>query len=146
MRIKKVSKTTATSAQVIDGYSESTTDAYSCNYINKIIESGSNANGSYIKYFDGTMIVRQRKSVSTTIDGSWGSLFNSPNISLDNYPVEFTELPSVSMFAEGSSSAMIMNAGNGTMIKPPPINLIRGEKITTSTNFTVNVTAIGKWK
>ena len=34
MRIKKVSQTTATQAQVVDGYSTSTIDSYSCNYIN----------------------------------------------------------------------------------------------------------------
>jgi len=36
MRIKKVSQTTATQAQVVDGYSTSTTDSYSCNYVNSI--------------------------------------------------------------------------------------------------------------
>lgn len=37
MRIKKVSQTTPTQAQVVDGYSTSTTDTYSCNYLNKNI-------------------------------------------------------------------------------------------------------------
>lgn len=36
MRIKKVSQTTSTQAQVVDGYSTSTTDSYSCNYVNSI--------------------------------------------------------------------------------------------------------------
>ena len=36
MRIKKVSQTTPTQAQVVDGYSASTTDSYSCNYVNNI--------------------------------------------------------------------------------------------------------------
>lgn len=36
MRIKKVSQTTPTSSQIVDGYSESTTDGYSANYINGI--------------------------------------------------------------------------------------------------------------
>lgn len=34
MRIKKVSQTTSTQAQVVNGYSTSTTDSYSCNYVN----------------------------------------------------------------------------------------------------------------
>lgn len=37
MRIKKVSQTTPTQAQVVDGYSTSTTDSYSCNYVNNNI-------------------------------------------------------------------------------------------------------------
>ena len=36
MRIKKVSQTTSIQAQVVDGYSTSTTDSYSCNYVNAI--------------------------------------------------------------------------------------------------------------
>ena len=36
MRIKKVSQTTPTQAQVVDGYSTSTTDSYSANYVNKL--------------------------------------------------------------------------------------------------------------
>ena len=34
MRIKKVSQTVPTYGQIVDGYSTSTTDAYSCNYVN----------------------------------------------------------------------------------------------------------------
>lgn len=36
MRIKKISQTTTTQAQISDGYSESKIDGYSCNYINNI--------------------------------------------------------------------------------------------------------------
>lgn len=36
MRIKKVSQTTPVTAQVVDGYSTSTTDAYSANYVNNM--------------------------------------------------------------------------------------------------------------
>ena len=35
MRIKKVSQTTPVQAQIVDGYSTSTTDGYSANYINQ---------------------------------------------------------------------------------------------------------------
>ena len=38
MRIKKTSQTTTTQAQVVDGYSTSTIDSYSCNYANNIIK------------------------------------------------------------------------------------------------------------
>lgn len=39
--IIKVSQTTSTQAQIVDGYSTSTTDGYSANYINNIFESKS---------------------------------------------------------------------------------------------------------
>ena len=38
MRIEKVSQTTPTSAQIVDGYSTSTTDGYSANYVNNYVE------------------------------------------------------------------------------------------------------------
>ena len=42
MRIKKTSQTTPLTAQIVDGYSESTTDGYSCNYVNGINDYSSN--------------------------------------------------------------------------------------------------------
>lgn len=51
MRIKKVSQTTSTQAQVVDGYSTSVTDSYSCNYVNgmcgKILWTNSNPASSF---------------------------------------------------------------------------------------------------
>lgn len=38
MRIKKISQTTVSGAQVVDGYSTSTSDGYSCNYVNNVIK------------------------------------------------------------------------------------------------------------
>lgn len=38
MRIKKTSQTTPIQAQIVDGYSESTTDGYSANYVNNAIK------------------------------------------------------------------------------------------------------------
>lgn len=37
MRIRKVSQTTPTQAQVVDGYSTSEVDSYSCNYVNSTL-------------------------------------------------------------------------------------------------------------
>ncbi len=39
MRIKKVSQTTPVQAQIVDGYSTSTTDGYSANYLNSQLEN-----------------------------------------------------------------------------------------------------------
>lgn len=51
MRIKKVSQTTSTNATIVDGYSESTQDGYSCNYINdgfgKILWTNPNPTSSF---------------------------------------------------------------------------------------------------
>lgn len=56
MKIKKVSQATAVVGKVLNSKSTNTQDTYSCDYINNnvgVVESGSNKNGSYIKYEDG---------------------------------------------------------------------------------------------
>ena len=68
--IIKVTKTTPTQAEVVNAYSTSQEDTYSCDYINGIVESGSNANGNYTKFADGTMICRHYFGPVTTNAGS----------------------------------------------------------------------------
>ena len=52
----------------------STTDTYCCNYINGIVESGSNANGYYTKFADGTLINRYYVGPVTINGGSGASV------------------------------------------------------------------------
>ena len=53
----------------IGTYAENPMDTYNCVYINdainSIIESGSNANGNWIKYRDGTMLCTNRYFIPT---------------------------------------------------------------------------------
>ena len=87
------------SNQIHDAHSTSTTDTYTCNYINgidenvgnltqlnttnknnlvsainSVVESGSNENGNWIKYADGTMICTKTISIITPITSTWGAL------------------------------------------------------------------------
>ena len=70
MRIKKVSQTTATQAQVVDGYSTSTTDSYSCNYVNSV--NTYSTNETVIgKWIDGKPLYRkviQNNVIGTTVN------------------------------------------------------------------------------
>ena len=67
MRIKKVSQTTPTQAQVVDGYSTSATDSYSANYVNKLSNYSTEETvcGMWI---DGKPIYR--KVIDTTYSGT----------------------------------------------------------------------------
>ena len=76
MRIKKVSQTTPTTAQVVDGYSTSTNDSYSCNYINELHEiqmvdytAGSDLLYAGVYYKDGLIYV----SIVTNSDVTAGT-------------------------------------------------------------------------
>lgn len=111
-----------------------------------IVDSGSNANGSYIKFGDGTMIVNKKVTTTKTINQTWGNLYIDNVGSLGDYPVEFIDAPNVSIFVYGSQSAIAMNGGTGTRLRPPLVDLVRGEISNTAVNYTIDVTAIGKWK
>ena len=54
---------------------------------------GTNANGTYVKFSDGTMICHGRVSISSlAITGPWGSSYLSPALSV-TFPATFVEAP-----------------------------------------------------
>lgn len=136
--------------QIHDAYSTSTADTYSCNYLNGIVESDSNANGTWTKFIDGTMIIN--KTIRGTIDitGAWGSLFISGNVNLGDYPVAFIERPTVIVSPQtqtgtqymlvgqgGSGDANKTNAGNVSLVRP---------NSRTGVEYVLDIIAKGKWK
>lgn len=79
-----------------------------------IIESGSNANGRYIKYADGTMICTRKDTYTgQNIAGAYGSMFNGQALPAVNYAQAFIAPPvtSQTMTAEG---AVCIAGSNGT--------------------------------
>ena len=132
------------SNQIHDAYNTSTTGTYSCNYINNIIESGTNSNGSWIKYADGTMICYKRQGFnSVAITTAWGTLYESAKLELgdlpqpfvDNYP-DFFIMPWQSFFVERGYSASLTSWGGFYAVRP-----------TSSTmDIIVSCFAIGRWK
>lgn len=82
-------------AEVVNTQTESDTNVYSCNYVNNIIESGSNDNGKWIKYVDGTMITYQDIEVEMACNTAWGNLFVGNYATAINFPQTFKELPKV---------------------------------------------------
>ena len=72
----------------------SNTDTYNCNYINNIIESGSNDNGNWIKYADGTMICTKKYVGTATINAALGNIFYDGYYAMaGNLPQSFIEAP-----------------------------------------------------
>ena len=69
-----------------------------------VTEKGTNANGTYVKFSDGTMICRGRVSISSlAITSPWGALFLSPALSII-YPATFVgEPPAVSPNMENNT-------------------------------------------
>lgn len=121
--------------------------------INSVVENGTNNNGSWIKFADGTMICRFTQIINLTVNTAWGSLYGG-KFSVHDYPQEFIDIPeaSITLVAnnDGNYGGWIGNNGGTDDIRPTKKNI--GELVilrpTTSSNgyYKVQVIAIGKWK
>ena len=138
--------------QIHDSYSTSATDTYSCNYINGIVESGSNANGSWTKWADGTMIINKTVLGTANITNAWGSLYISSEINLGDFPVAFIEMPTIVVSPQTQTGTQYMLVGNGgsgsgygTETNAGNVALVRPNS-RTDVAYRLEVIAKGKWK
>ena len=115
------------------------------NYAGVIVESGSNDNGSWIKYSDGTMICyKSTGEIDMNVTTSWGSLYEG-NISVGNFPAEFIETPTISvtpfgsgmLIEQGGIDASKTSWGNITGVRPNSVENVKAR---------FHLMAIGKWK
>lgn len=115
-----------------------------------IVDSGSNANGSYIKYSDGTMMCYKEVTGTVDISTAWGSLYASSDVSLGTWPENFYAKPVVNAYGQAPSGTQYMLCTNATSDSTSTTNagkvtLIRPNS-RTGVAYTIYVTAIGKWK
>lgn len=77
-----------------------------------IIQRGSNANGEFVRYADGTQICWKIQTVNTAISNSdGGAVLYSPSINLGTYPAAFTPTaPSVLVSVSGIAGAFLTRA------------------------------------
>lgn len=131
--------------------STSTTQAASANMvktlsdtIGNIIESGSNTNGSYIKFSDGTMICCKHMDYGEkAITKQWGSFYESDRLTIGNYPQAFIEIPRIfimdlnySFIEKELDSITETSWGNFYSTRP----------VSSTQRVVIDCFAIGKWK
>lgn len=75
-----------------------------------VIERGTNSNGSYTKFADGTMICWRRDEHQANMNVAAGALFTGSSIPALSMPASFVSTPSVNVYAEGGA-VPIMVAG-----------------------------------
>ena len=116
--------------------------------INSVVSRGSNTNGNYVKYADGTMICYGEKSGSTTWSDYWSFCKRSPDISNGaislTFPVEFTEAPSVSVV--GAHGGYIFSANIFSVDKTTLKVMLFKPSAVSNTDYGFYWQAIGKWK
>lgn len=137
------------SGTVHDSYSTSTTEPYSANYINSIIESGSNSNGSWIKYSDGTMICAGKKSSGTITWSTDSNHYLKLDLTYDDFPQTFISQPIVTKTIESTTPTQrymgIIGGSAPTTTNPGTYNLITYWNAS-NTSVVASYIAIGKWK
>ena len=117
--------------------------------IGQIVSSGSNANGTYIKFANGTMICQKNVSGSTTINEVWGGGYTSGasnNIDLGWFAASFIAKPTISVtFERAGLNAWLSSVAGTTESYAGAVGLLR---FTSQNNVEYNfhVIAIGKWK
>ena len=148
MRIKKIAPETPANGNIENTHGTSQTDTYSQEYINGIIESGSNANGNYIKYIDGTLICYMRKRVTNiAISTAFGSMYINDTDIIFTFPQQFTERPTFNINVIDASTGLILNYSQSSDTK----NYSDGYRIARPNTapektYILNAIAIGKWK
>ena len=115
--------------------------------INSIVESGSNANGNWVKFADGTMICTKKVTGQAKITATWGNLYDTGDNPLDlgNWAIPFIDIPTTSVNFTG---------GNGQWVegfsKTPTKESAGKITIASATSKTANsyydVIGIGKWR
>ena len=117
----------------------------------RIIESGSNENGSWTKWSDGTMICE--KTVFGTVDiasSTMGGAFYYGEVNLGSFPVEFIKRPTIVVSPQTQSGTQYFLAGSagvsyGSASSWGSVSLLRPAS-RTGVAYVLDVVATGKWK
>jgi len=107
-----------------------------------IIERGSNANGEFVRYADGTQISWIHNHDGGEVsNNSSGNIFRTNNQSY-TFPVEFSEVPTVNITSRGFTAW----SGNCRAIATNEISQYRQFSSTANSNSVeVRIIAIGRW-
>lgn len=113
-----------------------------------INSSGSNSNGNWIKFEDGTMITYQEIEVEMGCNTAWGNLFVGNYATAINFPQTFKELPKVLIDLKLKVGACFKVEWEIPIITTSSyknIGIGRGSS-SNAVGLTITLYAIGKWK
>ena len=112
---------------------------------NPVVESGSNSNGRWTKWMDGTMICYKHIDFgSVVITTAWGSFYETASdYSCGNYPQAFVETPCISIMP--INTCFVEKRGNTTATSWGSFWACRPAQYE-SFSLVVDCIAIGRWK
>lgn len=106
-----------------------------------IVESGSNENGSWVKFSDGTMIQWGRKTLQNVEFAQTGGIYYSQR-QVFPFPQVFIQNPSISISGTTSNICWIGNSTSNT--EQFTFNVLHSNE--TTRTVLIEWQAIGKWK
>lgn len=108
------------------------------------IEKGTNANGTYIKFPDGTMICYGRVTLNAlNMQNAWGSLFISAELPT-TFPATFFAPPAVSVTMANLTGDGAIWMNQRSDVSSFNGRFVRGTALTF--NGTMGWMAVGRWK
>ena len=113
--------------------------------IGKIVETGSNEDGQWIKFDNGIMICTKINTTTVTCNKEWGSVYESEQIDLGKMAQPFIEIPTILTGNIGRTGIIegfqqITNENFGyTWLMRPVLDTHEAE-------YNLHLTAIGKYK
>jgi hypothetical protein len=109
-----------------------------------IIESGSNANGNYIKYADGTMICTRVVSGTYNVNNAFGSMWYA-NIASQAFAATFIAAPICTIASVYGVGAVMWGAGVlATTTGSGGLTIVSASSFA-SAALTISLVAIGRW-
>lgn len=117
--------------------------------LTKITDSGSNANGNYIKFQDGTLVVWGNKTLSDeAVTTSAGSVYRSNIIAGVTFPINFINTPTyVNLTINTASNAVwIIKGSSAPSTSATGSFYVASYNNITLSNLNVGFFAIGRWK
>ena len=112
-----------------------------------VIERGSNANGEYVRFADGTQICTRRVSGQRMMNKASGALFYAQAEAAGAYPIAFAAQPSISIQATGYTyEVMWLGAIWNTPLAVWPAGYVMTEVSRTISDLIyIDYVANGRW-
>lgn len=121
-----------------------TTDGVS---LSNVTGYGSNNNGEFYKFGDGTLICSKSVTFSRTFTEAWGSMYETgTSMQLGNWAESFIAPPHATVTSTGSKDCFLETLHGVTGTSAGYINACRPVNTTTAQEITLTVIGMGRWK
>ena len=114
--------------------------------LGNIVESGSNENGTYIKYDGGIMICFKTITITgININNSWGALYESGAIQLGDFAQAFSKRPTI-IVEKSAGQGSWLELLNNISTTSAGICYVVSAVSSTNKNLTFEIIAFGEWE